>query len=45
MGVPSRLVAGRLGTGSAGSYGTLSASYTKGIGDPVLGNKAAVIQL
>jgi len=41
----SRLVAGRLGTASAGSYGTLPASYIKGTGDPVMENKAAVIQL
>jgi len=45
MGIPSRLVAGRLGTRRAGSYGTLPASYIKGTGDPVMGNKADVKQL
>jgi len=45
MGIPSRLVAGRLGTGGAGSYGTLPASYIKGTGDLVMGNKADVTHL
>lgn len=45
MGIPSRLVAGRLGTVSAGSYGTIPAAYTKGTRDPVMGNKAVVIKL